>query len=60
MEVDPTTIFRPIHMVVTTEDGEAVLDVQEDKAVVRFPLKEKNHEEEENDVLPASRSDKAL
>ena len=60
MEVDPSTIFRPLHMVVNTEDGEAVLDVQEDKAVVRFPLKEKNHEEEENDVLPASRSDKAL
>jgi hypothetical protein len=47
-------------MVVTTEDGEAVLDVQEDKAIVRFPLKEKNHEEKENDVLPASRSDKAV
>jgi hypothetical protein len=59
-EVDPKTLFRPIHLVVQTEDGDAVLDIQEDKAKVRFPLKEKNHEEEENDVLPASRSDTAV
>ena len=59
-EVDPTTIFKPMHMVVETEDGEVVLEIQEDKATLRFPQEEKNHEEEENDVLPATRDDKAL
>ena len=47
-------------MVVTTEDGEATLTIQEGKAVIRFPGKDKNHEEEENEVLPALRHDDAL
>ena len=47
-------------MIFDTENGEATLDIQDGKAVVRFPKKDKNHEEEENDVLPALRHDDAL
>jgi len=60
VEIDPNSSFRPMNMVVTTEDGEATLTIQEGKAVIRFPGKDKNHEEEENEVLPALRHDDAL
>ena len=60
VEIDPNSSFRPMNMVVTTEDGEATLTIQEGKAVIRFPGKDKNHEEEESEVLPALRHDDAL
>ena len=60
IEPDPSGGFRPMSMIFDTENGEATLDIQDGKAVVRFPKKDKNHEEEENDVLPALRHDDAL
>ena len=53
-------MFKPLSMIVTTEDGDAILEVNEGKAILRYPGKEKDHEERENDVLPALRDDKAL
>ena len=46
--------------IVTTDDGDAVLEVKEGKAILRYPGREKDHAERENDVLPALRDDKAL
>lgn len=58
--VDPKRMFKPLHMIVETEEGDSVLEVNEEKAKIRIPRKEKTHEEDENDVLPAIRDDKAL
>jgi hypothetical protein len=60
VEIDPTSSFRPMNMVVSTEDGDATLTINEGKAVIRFPGKDKDHDEEENEVLPALRHDDAL
>ena len=58
--VDPKRMFKPLHMIVETEEGDSVLEVNEEKAKIRIPRKRKTHEEDENDVLPAIRDDKAL
>ena len=47
-------------MIVSTEDGDATLTIQEGKAIIRFPGKDKDHDEKENEVLPALRHDDAL
>ena len=59
-QVTMEDMFKPLSMVVTTDDGDAVLEVKEGKAILRYPGKEKDHAERENDVLPALRDDKAL
>ena len=53
-------MFKPLSMRVTTDDGEAVLDMKEGKAILRYPGKEKNHDEDENDVVQATRDDHVL
>ncbi len=60
VEMDPESSFRPMNMVVSTEDGDASLTIQDGKAVIRFPKKDKDHDETENEVLPALRHDDAL
>ena len=52
-------MFKPLSMTVTTDDGDAVLQVKEGKAILRYP-KEKDHAEHESEVLPTIRDDKAL
>jgi len=59
-EPDPNGGFRPLSMIIDTENGQATLDVKDRKAVIRFPKKDKDHEERENEVLPALRHDNAL
>jgi len=53
-------MFKPLSMRVTTDDGEAVLDMKEGKAILRYPGKEKTHDEDENDVVQATRDDHVL
>jgi hypothetical protein len=53
-------MFKPLSMRVKTDDGEAVLEMKDDKAILRYPAKEKNHDEDENDVLQATRDDVVL
>ena len=60
VEIDPASSFRPMNMIVRTEDGDATLTIQEGKAIIRFPGKDKDHDEKENEVLPALRHDDAL
>ena len=59
-EVNMNEMFKPLSMVVSTEDGDAVLEMKEGRAILRYPAKEKYHDERENDVLPALRDDDAL
>lgn len=60
VESDVTQMFKPMQIRIETEDGDAILEIKNDKAVVRFPRKEKGHEEAEKDVLPAIRDDEVL
>ena len=53
-------MFKPMQIRIQTEDGDAILEINENKAVVRFPRKEKGHEEAESEVLPAIRDDEVL
>lgn len=59
-EVDITQLFKPMQIRIETEDGDAILDINEDKAIVRFPRKKKDHDEVESEVLPAIRDDEVL
>jgi hypothetical protein len=53
-------LFRPLSMVVQTDDGEATLEIKERRAILRYPGKEKDHDERESEILPVTRDDKAL
>jgi hypothetical protein len=59
-EVNMDEMFRPLSMVVQTDDGEATLEVKERRAILRYPGKEKDHDERESEILPVTRDDKAL
>ncbi len=59
-QTDATELFKPMQIRIQTEDGDAVLEVNENRAIVRFPRKEKGFEENEKDVEPAIRDDDAL
>jgi len=60
VEPDPSGGFRPMSMIVDTENGQATLDIKDRKAVIRFPKKDKDHDARESEVLPALRHDNAL
>ena len=53
-------MFKPLSMRVTMDDGDAVLEMKEGKAILRYPGKEKNHDANENDVLQATRDDHVI
>jgi hypothetical protein len=59
-EVNMDELFRPLSMVVQTDDGEATLEIKERRAILRYPGKEKDHDERESEILPVTRDDKAL
>ena len=59
-QTDVTDLFKPMQIRIQTEDGDAILEVTENRAIVRFPRKERGYEETERDVEPAVRDDDVL
>jgi hypothetical protein len=51
--------FKPLQIRVEDDGEEAILDIEEDRAILRFPRREKKDEKKEIEAQPVERTDKA-